>query len=91
MTEIALQAEEEATARQRQAEMTAQASRRRQQTEEAVALAQANNMAYIETSALDTTNVDTAFERVLAGTVLSALFTAHTRSCLTMRTHVWTS
>ena len=34
-------------------------------------MAQANNMAYIETSALDTTNVDTAFERVLAGTLVA--------------------
>ncbi len=34
-------------------------------TEEAIAFAEANNLAFIETSALDATGVDSAFQRIL--------------------------
>jgi hypothetical protein len=37
------------------------------QTEEAVAFAQANNLAFIETSALDSTGVEEAFRQILTG------------------------
>ena len=38
------------------------------QTEEAVSFAQANNLAFIETSALDSTGVEEAFRQILTGT-----------------------
>jgi hypothetical protein len=41
--------------------------RRTVQTEEAVAFAQANNLAFIETSALDSTGVEEAFRQILTG------------------------
>jgi Ras-related protein Rab-11B len=41
--------------------------RRMVQTEEAVSFAQANNLAFIETSALDSTGVEEAFRQILTG------------------------
>ena len=37
------------------------------QTEEAVSFAQTNNLAFIETSALDSTGVEEAFRQILTG------------------------
>ena len=41
--------------------------RRQVQTEEAMAFAETNNLAFIETSALDSTGVDEAFRQILTG------------------------
>lgn len=42
-------------------------------SDEARAFAEANNLSFIETSALDSTNVETAFENILTG-ILSFMF-----------------
>ncbi|RYE57374.1 MAG: hypothetical protein EOP48_05935 [Sphingobacteriales bacterium] len=44
-------------------------------TEEAVAFAEKNNLAFIETSALDSTGVDEAFRQILTGIFLMSVFT----------------
>lgn len=47
-------------------------------TEEGVAFAEKNGLSFIETSALDATNVDEAFTQVLAGEPLTGAFYGHT-------------
>lgn len=43
-------------------------------TDEAKAFAEKNNLSFIETSALDSTNVETAFHNILTGRVTGAVY-----------------
>ena len=53
-------------------------------TDEAKAFAEKNNLSFIETSALDSTNVETAFHNILTGEkrLLQCLFAEHCLPCL---------
>ena len=43
-------------------------------TDEAKAFAEKNNLSFIETSALDSTNVETAFHNILTGKILGIFY-----------------
>ena len=46
-------------------------------TEEAMAFAEANDLAFIETSALDSTGVETAFHKILTGACVPGCYNGH--------------
>ena len=48
-------------------------------TDEATAYAERNSLSFIETSALDSTNVEQAFTNILTGTLLSSLLSPSVR------------
>ena len=47
-------------------------------TEEAVAFAQKHNLAFMETSALDSTHVNEAFHKILTGKSMKCITNSHT-------------
>ena len=53
-------------------------------TEEAKAFAEKNSLSFIETSALDSTNVETAFHNILTGDIMELLASLTAIKCISV-------